>query len=209
MGRFARSRGKLFVHLDPDEQRLLIQSITEFLGLLEDGGEPEAADELAAEDDEQQPADPFELWEKSFGASPSIEDDPLADMPADAETDPVWERLFPTAYADDPEAASDFRRFTEPEQRQAKVEAALVVLDDLDEVRRGVARVPAEHLDAWLKTLNNLRLVLSVMLGITDEISNAEAAQRPDEDPRSWLYSFYGWLGWMLESLLECMLTER
>lgn len=204
MGRFARSRGKLFVHLDEDEQRLLIQCVTEFLDLLEDGGRDE---EPADASDEDAPEDPFALWEKSFVPEPSIEDDPWA-VETD-EPDPVWQRLFPSAYRDDPEAASDFRRFTEPEQRQAKVEAALTVLDGLDEVRRGVARVPAEHVDAWLKTLNNVRLVLSVMLGISDEISNAEAAQRPDEDPRSWLYSFYGWLGWMLESLLDSMLDQR
>ena len=94
---------------------------------------------------------------------------------------------------------------TDAEQRRAKIEAAALALRDLGDLRGGTVRIHTDHLDAWLKTLNNLRLVLSVMLDINDEVSHSEAAQRPESDPRAWLYQFYGWLGWMLESLLECL----
>ncbi|MGA4669490.1 DUF2017 domain-containing protein [Propionibacteriaceae bacterium Y1923] len=194
MSRFARSRGKIQLHLDSTEFEVFSHSVNELLDLLDDGSEAEPLDE----------DDPFAAWEASFGAEPGIEDDFDED-----ERDPVMQRLFPRAYPDDPEAASDFARFTDASQRQDKVTAACMVLDDLDELRGGTVRIRDDHVDAWLKTLNNLRLVLSVMLGISDEISASEAAERPEEDPRSWLFTYYGWLGWMLESLLEAVMAPE
>ena len=196
MSRFARARGKLQLHLDGTELELFTRSVNELLDLLDDG----SGGEVDADDED----DPFAVWEASFGTQPGIEDDFV-----DEDRDPVMERLFPRAYPDDPEAASDFARFTDAAQRQDKIDAACTVLDDLDTMHSGVAKIHAENVDAWLKTLNNLRLVLSVMLGISDEVSSAEAAERPDEDPRSWLYSYYGWLGWMLESLLEAVMAPE
>ena len=188
MGRFRHVGEDVFLQVDRAEHQLLVQAVTEFTALVEDDSDHSHHD----------PDDPFVAWEKSFGVEPSIEDVGGQDEP-----DPVTRRLFPAAYPGDPEASSDFRRFTEAEQRRAKRQAADVVLEDLHRVARGQALVPRDHLEPWLKTLNNLRLVLSVILGITDEVSNDEAAQRPDEDPRSWLFTFYSWLGWMLESLLD------
>ena len=42
-------------------------------------------------------------------------------------------RLFPTAYPDDPEAAGDFRRFTEGTLRDGKADAAVALIDGLEE----------------------------------------------------------------------------
>lgn len=195
MSRFTRSRGKIQLHLDGTEFELFSRSVNELLELLDDG---------SSVDLEVQDEDPFVMWEASFGTRPGIEDEFIEE-----ERDPVMQRLFPVAYSDDSEAASDFARFTEATQRQDKIDAACTVLDDLDTLHGGVARIHADHVDAWLKTLNNLRLVLSVMLDINDEVSSAEAAERPEDDPRSWLFTYYGWLGWMLESLLEVVMAPE
>ena len=53
--------------------------------------------------------------------------------PTAAPEDPVLARLFPTAYADDEEAASEFRRFTEATLRDGKAAAACVIIDGLEE----------------------------------------------------------------------------
>ena len=58
-------------------------------------------------------------------AAPATFDDPLEAMfdfsgPVDEPDDPVLLRLFPTAYPDDPEAAGEFRRFTESTLRDSK-----------------------------------------------------------------------------------------
>src|SRR5215469_14346431 len=71
------------------------------------------------------------------GSGPeSLLPDDLASMlglggPASAPDDPVLARLFPDAYGDDPEAASDFRRYTEQGLRSGKVAAARTVLATL------------------------------------------------------------------------------
>ena len=53
--------------------------------------------------------------------------------PTNAPEDPVIARLFPTAYADDEEAAAEFRRFTEGSLRDGKSRAAISIIDGLEE----------------------------------------------------------------------------
>src|SRR5262249_55177211 len=50
---------------------------------------------------------------------------------AELPDDPVLARLLPDAYRDDPEAASEFRRFTESGLRSGKVSCALTLLETL------------------------------------------------------------------------------
>src|SRR5271154_4652998 len=66
-------------------------------------------------------------------------DDPLAALEAMlhepgsplAPEDPVLARLLPDGYRDDPEAAGEFRKYTEPSLRSAKHQAAQEMLDTL------------------------------------------------------------------------------
>jgi hypothetical protein len=122
-------------------------------------------------------------------------------------SDPLIERLFPPAYLDDPRAAEDFRRFTEDEARRARVAQARVVLDDLAATLDGARplRVTPERAEAWLKTINALRLSLSVRLGITDEDSLAALEKLGPRDPMTPLLDLYDWLGFVLESLLDAL----
>ena len=69
---------------------------------------------------------------------PRDPDDPLEAMldfsgPTDEPDDPVLARLFPTAYPEDPEAAGEFRRFTEGTLRDGKAAAAIAIIDALEE----------------------------------------------------------------------------
>ena len=64
--------------------------------------------------------------------------DPLEAMmdfsgPTTEPEDPVLARLFPTAYPDDEEAAAEFRRFTEGTLRDGKADAAITIIDSLEE----------------------------------------------------------------------------
>lgn len=216
MGRFMRRGVQTVLVLEGAEDELLPNLVQQLMDVLEHDlpqppqrpTHPEGSDahDGGPEDPGQQnPAehasdDPFHAWEASFSESASIEDEDFRDP------DPITARLFPDAYNDDPEAAYDFRRFTQADERRQKIAECALVLEDLEHLSSsGRVRIPADHLQAWLRTLNNLRLVLSVLLGITDEISAHEAAELPDDDPRAVVHDYYGWLGWMLESLLETM----
>lgn len=137
--------------------------------------------------------------------------DPLAQllaMPSEIVTpdDPVLLRLLPNAYAD-PEAASDFRRYTEPQLRGAKQKNLRLVREELtilvDENHGGV--IEELNSDVWLNALNDLRIALSVRLEI-DETSFDKFEMLPDEDPQKPVYAVYFWLGWLQENLLGLLL---
>lgn len=117
--------------------------------------------------------------------------------------DPVIQRLFPDAYPDDPGATADFRRYTQEAQRRRWVDDANLVAADLIDASANELRVPLGHLDAWLRTVNGLRLALAVRLDIQDEQSYQEVAALPEDDPRSYVMDLYDWLGFVLESMLE------
>ena len=137
--------------------------------------------------------------------------DPLAQllaMPSEIVTpdDPVLLRLLPNAYTD-PEAASDFRRYTEPQLRGAKQKNLRLVREQLtvlvDEKLGGV--IEDIEADVWLKALNDLRIALSIRLEIS-ETSFETFELLPDEDPQKPVYAVYFWLGWLQENLLELLL---
>ena len=125
---------------------------------------------------------------------------PGADKPPD---DPVLARLLPDGYRDDAEAAGEFRKYTEPALRSAKHQAAQEMLDTLPE-EGGRIQLTQDQALSWLKALNDVRLALSVRLGITDE--NEDMSERlAAEDPRAAYVWVYQWLAYLQESLVESL----
>jgi hypothetical protein len=122
---------------------------------------------------------------------------------AQAPEDPVLARLLPDAYSDDPEAAGEFRKYTEPALRSAKYEVARQMLDTLPEAG---GRIQLSHDEAlsWLKALNDVRLALGVRLGVTEEFEQEWAKLKPD-DPQWTAYEVYAWLGAVQESLVQAL----
>jgi len=135
------------------------------------------------------------------------QEDPLAQMVgisphAERPEDPALLRLFPDAYADDEAAASDFRRFTEVSLRREKSQRARTALDALTRMDgRGRVALDRDEGQAWLLSLNDLRLVIGTRLGITDEDDDEEAA-----DPGRPVA--YDWLTWLQSTLVEAMLPS-
>jgi Domain of unknown function (DUF2017) len=123
--------------------------------------------------------------------------------PTSPPEDPVLARLLPDAYRDDPEAAGEFRRYTEQGLRSGKVAAAQTVLDTLP-AGGGHVRLGPEDAQAWLRALNDVRLAIGTVLGITedyeDELEGASWA-----DPRSAYLEVYHWLGYVQDSLVRAL----
>jgi hypothetical protein len=119
-------------------------------------------------------------------------------------SDPALARLTPVAYPDDDAAAAEFRRSTGDElfdrrrEDAATMRGDLAPFDDDDDTRDPLApqsvAVHAGHLDAWLRTLAAIRLVVATRLGI-DHADHHEA-----DDPR---FHVYDWLGYRLEDLIQ------
>lgn len=117
--------------------------------------------------------------------------------------DPVLARLLPDAYHDDPDAAGEFRRFTESGLRSAKVECARTVLSTLP-ASGGKVRLTSDQAEAWLRSLNDVRLALGVRLGVTDDQDGLDDHVDPD-DPRFAYVQVYQWLAYIQGSLVNAM----
>lgn len=175
--------GRIVLRVDVVEKGLLTSLLDQLIDLVRpedpESGDPEAADPLA----------------ELVGFSGSTE------LPED----PALARLFPDAYSDDPEAAADFRRFTEQELREGKVVRASTALQSLRRSGEKVTLADGEA-DAWLGALNDLRLALGTRIGISED-NHADLAGLPEEDPRAAAYHVYDWLTFLQDSLVRC-LTE-
>lgn len=117
--------------------------------------------------------------------------------------DPVLARLLPSAYTDDDDAAGEFRRFTESGLRAAKVDAARTLLASLPS-SGGRVRLTRDQAEAWLRSLNDVRLALGVRLGVTDEFDGLSENARPD-DPRYAYIQIYRWLAYIQGSLVAAL----
>jgi len=117
--------------------------------------------------------------------------------------DPVLARLLPDGYRDDPDAAGEFRRFTESSLRSAKQQAAQEMLDTLPEAG-GKIQLTHDQAHAWLKALNDVRLALGVRLNVTEEFEQQWGRLRAD-DPQWAAYEVYAWLGAVQESLVQAL----
>jgi hypothetical protein len=136
--------------------------------------------------------------------------------PTNEPEDPVLQRLFPTAYPDDEQAAAEFRRFTEGGLRDGKSKAAEAIIDALEE-----AGLPPElteeglvidleldpgEAESWLRSFTDIRLALATRLGV--EGGDEEYwFSLPDDDPRGQAHEIYDWVGYLQETLVEALAT--
>lgn len=196
MHAFRRESGRVACRFEPSEISLLSGLLSQLLELLLEsspGPTGPGTRRIGSEDVEE---DIFARLEREMAPQGDYFDD-------EPSPDPVLQRLFPDPYPDDPEASHDFQRFTHAAQLDDKVAAARLMLSDLATTcDQGRCAVPDEHATAWLKSLTNVRLALAVRLDIHDAEDADHAAELPDDDPRSWVYAIYEWLGWVQESLL-------
>ncbi len=181
MRAFRRSGPMISMKLTDYEVTLLESLVEQFAGLLEADGETRI------------PADPFERWQAELDAPEPLD-----------RSDPVIQRLFPDAYAENAEASEEFRRLTVSRQRADRLGQAEVVLSALrdSEVGRHPVQVRVIELDTWLKTLTAVRLSLAVRLGIQTPEDADDLDGLGEDDPRSYLYRVYEWIAYLTESLL-------
>ena len=156
---------------------------------------------------------------RNEAAVPREHADPLEAMlsfdgPTTEPEDPVLARLFPSAYAEDEEAASEFRRFTEGALRDAKASGASLIIDSLEEgglppelgEEKLVIDVELDQPDAmtWAKSFTDLRLALATRLEVV-EGDEAYWASLPDDDPRAQAHDIYEWIGALQETLVDAL----
>ena len=187
MGEFkgTPATGDLTVALSNDELHILINLVEQLLELL---GERNFAHHYQSDD-------PF----AQLMAVQLMNMEPLS-----APEDPVLNRLLPNAYAD-PEAADEFRKYTEPRLRQIKQQHLMYLREQLvfpvdhELPKADIAITDAQQ---WLIAVNDVRLALAVRLNVNPE-SFERFENLPDTDPQKSLFAVYFWLGGIQEKLIE------
>lgn len=152
-------------------------------------------------------------------AVPSDAQDPFEAMmdfsgPTSEPEDPVLKRLFPSAYPDDEEAASEFRRFTEGTLRDGKANAAIAIIDRLEEAglppqltEDGLVidvELDEESARMWLRSFTDIRLAIATRLDV-EEGDEEFWYSLPEDDPRAQAHDIYEWVGWLQESLVGAL----
>jgi Domain of unknown function (DUF2017) len=204
--------GGVSVWLSAGEATLLRTLVVPVLDLLNDpdrpaqswsaepsGAEPSAAGPSSAgqpaPDGTDGPGDLFADLEKMFSETSA--------PPPERPVDPVLARLLPDAYNDDPEAAGEFRKYTESSLREAKKYFAQTMLETLPP-GGGRVKLSAEQARDWMRALNDVRLMFGVRLEVTEDFEEQLAALDP-QDPRLAAFEVYGWLGAVQESLVRAI----
>jgi uncharacterized protein DUF2017 len=193
-GRIRRHRGgRVTVELEPFEVILLHRLAEELLELLDDGSDPGG--------------------EGGQGGRPDTAVDPLESLldvgPSVPPEDPVLARLLPDGYRDDPEAAAEFRRFTEPDLRNGKRANARVLLATLaratgDPDGAETVQLDQQQARAWLYALTDLRLALGSRLEIEEDYDRQMDALDEDDGRRP-LFAIYEWLTAVQDTLVRAL----
>lgn len=113
------------------------------------------------------------------------------------ERDPALDRLFPPAYRDDPERAREFDSMVHGELLSQRLTA-------IDTLERTVdaGRVDEGELGAWLAAINDVRLVLGVRLGVTEESSEEDFR---GDDERAQTFAIYAYLTWLEDDIVRVL----
>jgi hypothetical protein len=117
-----------------------------------------------------------------------------------AADDPAVARLFPTPYLDDPLASLGFDERMADELRQSRLEAIAVVERTAD-----ARRLSIEEADAWIRTLNDARLVLGTRLEVTEDSTEDDFR---DDPFRPGQFQLYLGLGAIVDQLVRTLIGD-
>ena len=186
----ARRRGGMVAIFDPAEAAVIANLASQVIELLRDRNGDQVAD-----------------------VDPLMGELGMVQGPSQPPEDPVLRRLLPDAYRDDPEEAAEFRRFTESTLTSAKVANAETVLatltagclDPLEPTEDPVEiELNPEQVQAWLRSLTDIRLSLAVRLGIETE-EDAMLLESSADAGVVAMGELYDWLGYVQETLVQAL----
>ena len=119
----------------------------------------------------------------------------VAEHDTGADHDPNLRRLYPDAHPNDEEQSRDYHELVGDDLLAGRLEALDTVEGTLD-----VDSLDEAGLVAWMRSMNDLRLVLGTRLDVDEDPDDVD----PD-DPDAAAYAVYGYLGWLLEHIVESL----
>ena len=118
--------------------------------------------------------------------------------------DPALTRLFPTAYPDDPERDAGYQALVRDELLEKRF-ASLDVLEQTIEAGKNGRELSGDELSAWMRALNDLRLVLGTRLDVTEEDDPSDID--PDH-PDAAAWSIYHYLAMLLTFIVDALAED-
>lgn len=112
------------------------------------------------------------------------------------EDSPSLTRLFPTAYADDPEKDAGYQVLARDELIEGRREAVEIMMRTVDSPVLTFAEI-----SAWMGICNDLRLVLGTQL----EISEDDTEILPESDPLAPTMELYRILGYVVSDIVDAL----
>ena len=111
--------------------------------------------------------------------------------------DPALDRLYPVAYPKDEEREAEWKALIRDELSDHHA-AALAALEETADAES----LDEEQANAWLRALNQLRLLLGTRLDVTEE-----GDERPmsDDDPRAATFALYDYLAFLQDQLVDAL----
>lgn len=125
----------------------------------------------------------------------SVSDELVAEL--NEPDDPDLQRLFPPGYSEDPVRDAGYQVMMGDELRQRHLAAARTLI-----ATSQAERLDPEQAEAWLRSINAVRLVLGTRLGITSDDQPLRVS-RDDPNIGSWVA--YDFLSVLLDELVDAM----
>ena len=111
--------------------------------------------------------------------------------------DPAVDRLFPVAYPTDEDRETEYRLLVHDELLSSHL-AALAVLEET----AGADHLDEDQLLAWMRALNEVRLVLGTRLDVSEEGDERPVDRR---DPRAAAFAVYDYLTYLQGEIIEAL----
>jgi hypothetical protein len=111
--------------------------------------------------------------------------------------DPAVDRLFPVAYPTDEDRETEYRLLVHDELLSSHL-GALAVLEETADAER----LDEEQLLAWMRALNEVRLVLGTRLEVTEE---RDERPRNPRDPRRAAFAVYDYLTYLQGDIIDAL----
>ena len=128
--------------------------------------------------------------------------DLLVSSPAET---PQLRRLFPTAYAQDPEADAEYQRLMRDELAGSRLAAMQTVSAVLDPEGSANPQISAEELGALMTSMNSLRLVLGTICDVGEEDDLGEVTP---EHPLFAELQAYGYLSYLVDAAVDALSAD-
>ena len=123
--------------------------------------------------------------------------DQLRDVLMHDSSSDIARRLFPAAYHQDEQHEQEYQRLMRDELLSSRLASLSLTTSLLErETNSDSIVLSADELDALMRSINSLRLVLGTLLDVDED---EFVAHLDEDDPAYGQYQLYSYLGWLLD----------